>query len=137
MYERSIYLTLFSSPDFIVRDIKSKRTRIPFPRFNMVMLGHPIYFVNSLKSERHTYDDGLFQRIIMNCPTPPDCSAEDMREPTTSDITLTAIMFFIHILHSTKREYTFTSSATIIINKQYNLYKRLVRLANEYDPYLG
>lgn len=52
LYERSIYLTLFSVADFIDRDIKATRSKIRCPRFHMCLLGHPYFFINLLKQER-------------------------------------------------------------------------------------
>ena len=43
LYERSIYLTLFTAADYIDRDIKSKRTKIHNPCFQMCLIGLPMF----------------------------------------------------------------------------------------------
>jgi len=52
LYERSIYLSLFSAVDTLDRDLKSERLKIIMPRFHMCLLGHPYFFINLLKNER-------------------------------------------------------------------------------------
>lgn len=52
LYERSIYLSLFSAVDSLDRDLKSERLKIIMPRFHMCLLGHPYFFINLLKQER-------------------------------------------------------------------------------------
>jgi hypothetical protein len=46
LYERSIYLSLFSAVSSLDRDLKSDRTKIKNPRFHMCLLGHPFFFIN-------------------------------------------------------------------------------------------
>lgn len=46
----------------------------------LLIIGLTIYFVNALRSERCSYDDGLLQRILMCAPNPPRVRAKEMRE---------------------------------------------------------
>ena len=102
LYERSIYLTLYSAVDFLDRDIKLKRTKINKPRFHMCLLGHPFFFVNLLKNERSSYDDGLFQRFLINAPQPPMVTAAEIRNTPKSILGLQNLFLFMHLAHFEK-----------------------------------
>ena len=91
----------------------------------MLIIGHPIYFVNALRSERCSYDDGLLQRILMCAPNPPRVRAKEMREKKSGDqVTLIAIFYFLRVLHQDQYHvYTFTAEAYEIIDYQFDLHR--------------
>ncbi len=138
LYERSIYLTLFSAAEYIDRDIKCERSKIERPRFHMVLLGHPFFFINMLKTERFSYDDGLFKRFLTNSPKPPTVTAAEMRAITKSQLALHCIFYFLHVIHYEKKiNYTFSEEALTVIDYEFDLSRQRVAIVNEFDSYIG
>ena len=131
-------MTLFSGFKCIDRELKSGRSKIINPRFHMCLLWHPINFINLLKQERSCYDDGLFQIFLMNAPEPPVIKAEEMRSAPATILSLHCIFYFIHMVHfEKKRNYTFSTEASQLIDFEFNLAKERVMIVNEFDSFLG
>lgn len=104
----------------------------------MSLNGHPFYFINLLRSERNSYDDGLFQRFLVCAPKPPYISAAQMRATPKPKITLHCMFYFVHCLHFGQRHnYTFEKAALDIIDIEYDLAKNRVMIANEFDSFFG
>jgi hypothetical protein len=104
----------------------------------MVLLGHPYYFINLLKMERNSYDDGLFQRFLMIAPMPPYITAKQMRETPKTKISLHCIFYLVHIIHYNKRiNYTFSEESLAIIDIEFDLARSRVQICNEFDSFFG
>ena len=103
----------------------------------MCLLGHPMYFIGALKNERFTYDDGLFQRILMCAPSPPKVKAEEIRTAPGTIISLHCLFYIIHKIHLTKRVNSFSVEGNALIDHEFDEYRNFVELANRHDPYLG
>lgn len=121
----------------MVRDVNKKRSKLHQPRFSMSMLGHPIYFITVLKSERFAYIDGLLQRIIMLAHKPPNIRSTDRRTAIKPTVTILVIFFFLDIIHQKPRNYSFDQRASDFIDGQFDYYLDLAFEVNSYDPYLG
>ncbi len=101
-FDRAIYNTIYTAPQFIERDVKNVRTKIENPRYHMCLLGHPHLMINMLHTEKIGYDDGLFQRIVCIAPEPPYIDAASLRNAPDSIQSLHCIFFFIHEVHFEK-----------------------------------
>jgi hypothetical protein len=135
-YDRSIYLTLFTAPEFIDRDVKQQRMKVIKPRFSMVLMGHPFYYIPNLKNERFSYDDGLLQRFLMMAPLPPYMTAEEMSEISTPIISLHCIFYYMYVVHfDQERNYTFTSKDTL--KQVFNVCRIRTQALNNFDSFLA
>jgi hypothetical protein len=137
-YERSIYLTLWAAVNAMDRDTKTARQRLVKPRYHTSLNGHPIQFINLLRNERFSYDDGLFQRFFTAAPEPPNLLTKDIRNAPESMVKLHCLLYFIHLNHfDKKRNYTFSKEAAEIFDKYFDTCKLRVNILNQFDPFLG
>jgi len=138
LFDRAIYNHIFTAPQFIERDIKSVRTKIENPRYNMCLLGHPHLMINMLHLEKTGYDDGLFQRIICLAPMPPFIDAQILRNTPQTIQSIHCIFFFVHIVHYEKRRnYTFSEQTLPLFDAYFNKLSIWTQRANSCDAFLG
>ncbi|RNA05204.1 hypothetical protein BpHYR1_040782 [Brachionus plicatilis] len=69
-YDRSIYNDLYNAPSFYRRDTANSRQVFKEPRLNICVLGHPPTFIELIKNEVNSKDDGLIQRFHLCAPDP-------------------------------------------------------------------
>ncbi len=135
-YDRSIYLTLFSAPDFIDRDVKQQRMKVIKPRLSMVLMGHPYFFIPNLKNERSSYDDGLFQRCLLMAPLPPYTTAEEMAEISGPIVSLHCLFYYMYVVHfEQERNYTFESVEMLRVI--FNSCRKRTQTLNQFDSFLA
>ena len=137
-HERIVYRQLYNAPSSIERDTKYKRTKVIEPRYQICCLFNESNTLNSLKHERITYESGLYTCFLIHCPLPPFICAETIRKAPRIHISMSALLFFIHVFHfEACNRYSFTSEASEMLATEYDSYKLKTQLANEHDGFLG
>jgi hypothetical protein len=160
-YERSIYLELFNGKATFKRDLKKEKTRIDNPRLNICLLGHPQFFIKSMREEQATRDDGLMQRFLFCCPKPTFFDAEEIcnAQKIPRKFSLTILMYLIKIFHEqtireknndneikmkllyedSKKEkiiYSFSEEAASLYKTFYTDFRRISADMNECDVFI-
>jgi hypothetical protein len=129
---------LFGAVEAMERDLKLARCKILNPRFHLSFNGHPIQVINLLRNERFSFDDGLFQRFLMSSPRPAKIFTKDIRSAPKPIISLHCIFYFIHVVHfQSKRNYTFSEQALVLIDAYFDDNKIKVEVLNEFDFFFG
>ena len=160
MYERSIYLELFNGKNAFKRDLKREKTRIENPRLNICLLGHPQFFIKSMREEQATRDDGLMQRFLFCSPKPIFYEAEDIRlaQSIPREFSFTVLMYIVKIFHEQKMKdsddnglkmsninadgekikikYRFTKEADQLYKQYYSQFRRISAEMNECDVFI-
>jgi hypothetical protein len=157
-YERSILHTLFTCPDSIQRDSKSKRVKILAPRLNIHSNFHPSIMIASLKQQRKWLDDGFFNTFLISAPPAPHIYASEIRQCEEPILTSTCILFFIQVkklrrmlqtinlkkyleffslkvLHKENINYTFHRKAELLIDNEHNLHTQRITTLDSSDIY--
>lgn len=132
----SIYSTLFSAPDSMDAYLKSKRTKLIKPRYNLCLLGLPHNFVDQLKTERASCDGGFLQRILIAAPEPTFLDAQTIRAASKPKISLASIFYAIRKMHVATREFKLSNEAEQAADKIFNKYKILMQRAYNVDLFL-
>ena len=159
-YERSIYLELFNGDSTFKRDLKKEKSRIANPRLNLCLLGHPQFFVKSMREEQATRDDGLMQRFLFSCPKPQFYDPDDIMKAqlVPRKCSFTVLMYVIKVFHEqsikeTKNnlvikkclntdgkkkdiKYTFNAEAQELYYKIFREFKNIREEMNEYDTFI-
>ena len=69
-YDRSIYNELYMGDNSFSKTLSKVSYVISNPRLNICLLGHASEFIQYMKEEKSSKDDGLIQRIICSAPIP-------------------------------------------------------------------
>ena len=158
-YDKSYYLSLWSGPSHLNRDLKGQRTKIRGPRYQLTMCAHPWSIISTLlgkiiyiiiiieafdikkiitiKAERQAFDDGFFHRIIFACPEPAIFDAKSIEECARPDVCLPQLLLFIKMIHTVHRSYKFDNEAHVIMRATFDKFQTFIRRANRFDFFVG
>ena len=143
-YDRSIYLELANVPNDFRRDLKQSRCRIQYPRLNLCLLGfkrkflgHPAQFIDAMKNEKSSQDDGLIQRFLLCAPNPIFLSAQEINQAPDLICALDNILLFIHHANANMPNiYSLDLDAAAKFNTYFTDFRQIVKNSYHIDCFI-
>ncbi len=141
-YDQCLLKNLHAATDYVDRSVKNKRRIIQKPRLHLNITLSPFYIINLLKEKEellsfHSFRDNLASRFLFAAPPAPIVSAEHIRNSPKPLIALNCLFYYIQQVHiNIERTYTFTKSAQMLIDTNFDVSRQRVGTISCLDPYI-
>ncbi|RNA08529.1 hypothetical protein BpHYR1_031578 [Brachionus plicatilis] len=121
-YDRSVYLELYTGPD----------------GYDRTLTRHMSDYINFVRQEKNSRDDGLIQRFHICAPRPIYFKTEDMVKIPPEKYCLTVLLYIISKLNEIPIQYILEEKATHYFYKIYDSFKIFAeKFGNNYDLFMA
>ena len=102
----------------------------------MVLIGHPTQFIDILKSEKSSKDDGLIQRFLLCAPQPVFPKSKQILDAPVPKASLSCIFMFIKLANKDGLVFTLSKAAEAQFCEYFDDFREVVEQSYQVDSFI-